>query len=250
MIKKILLLCSFFLTLSSANFDPQEHFKLYAIYTPSHEFFLNNWFLPTLQDDYELILEKHEQISRSGNFDQEGWRETMLFKVDIVIKGIKENWGKIFIHSDVDIQFFQPTKNIIRWLMQDKDMVIQKDSPNGNMCAGFFALRGNQKNLEIWTKIRKRLSNPEYLEKHPKTNDQVELNRIIRINKEIKIKWAYLPKEFFGGGTLTGKRWKKGLKLPIPKNIVMHHANWTVGVKNKIEQLQYVRDIFVQSITH
>jgi len=29
----------------------------------------------------------------------------------------------------------------------------------------------------------------------------------------------------------------------VPKDIVMHHANWTVGIKNKIAQLEYLRDI-------
>jgi hypothetical protein len=57
------------------------------------------------------------------------------------------------------------------------------------------------------------------------------------------MKWKYLPVEFFGGGTLTGTLWEPGLPLTVPENIFVHHANWTVGVSNKIAQLSYVRKI-------
>jgi hypothetical protein len=35
----------------------------------------------------------------------------------------------------------------------------------------------------------------------------------------------------------------EGLDLPVPEGIVMHHANYVVGVEQKIAQLEYVRDI-------
>ena len=38
-------------------------------------------------------------------------------------------------------------------------------------------------------------------------------------------------------------QWEPGCELNIPQDIVMHHANWTIGIENKIAQLQYVRDI-------
>jgi hypothetical protein len=58
---------------------------------------------------------------------------------------------------------------------------------------------------------------------------------------------SLLPPTFFGGGTFSGKTWKQGDKIPVPPNPIMHHANFTVGVENKVAQLKYVRDIVTKS---
>lgn len=55
------------------------------------------------------------------------------------------------------------------------------------------------------------------------------------------VSWDYFPKEIFGGGTLTGRGWKPGDDLKIPSEIIIHHANWTYGLEDKINQLQFVR---------
>ena len=94
-------------------------------------------------------------------------------------------------------------------------------------------------------------------------HDQERVNILIKRMKNIK--WGYLPREFFSagyGGELnlwkqllnlfycnvlrrySHLRWKPGLSLKIPKNIVMHHANFTTGVANKISQLEYVRSLY------
>jgi len=57
------------------------------------------------------------------------------------------------------------------------------------------------------------------------------------------IRWNYLPRQFFGGGTLAGKAWKPGMVLQVPQDIVLHHANWTIGIENKIAQLKYVKNV-------
>jgi hypothetical protein len=227
----------------------QQEMKLYIFYTPSHEKMCNEWFMPSLspEDDFEVIAEVYDQECDSGNFMQTGWLPTMIHKVDIVLRGIEENWGSVFIHADVDIQFFRPMKALILAAMQDKDMVLQKDHPKGVACAGFFACRGNERTRALWTRIKESLqSEIEKVKKQKKVvksnfNDQTLLNKFIRSSNPYNIVWDYLPKTFFGGGSLTGKRWKPGNTLPIPEEIVMHHANWTVGVENKIAQLDYVR---------
>jgi hypothetical protein len=52
--------------------------------------------------------------------------------------------------------------------------------------------------------------------------------------------WGYLPITFFSPGAISNKKWQSGQRIDIPKNIVLHHANWTEGIENKIAQLQYV----------
>jgi len=70
--------------------------------------------------------------------------------------------------------------------------------------------------------------------------DQQSLNALIRTTNKFNINWDYLPDQFFGAGLFTGKIWELDQELIIPKDIVLHHANYTVGVPNKIAQLKYV----------
>jgi len=221
----------------SATFA-QQKIKLYALCTPSHEILKDQFFLPSLQDNFELIIEHVDQTCSSAKFMDEGWTQTTLQKVNLIIRAIKENWNTIFIFSDVDIQFFAPMQEKIIKLMEGKDIVMQKNCPSGVLCTGFFACRGNAKTLQLWEDVKK------MMEINSLNSNQNSFNHCIkRHNKKnpYGVVWAYLPNSFYGGGTLTGCEWLPGMFLPIPPRIFMHHANWTKGVKNKIEQLNYVR---------
>ncbi|TET05940.1 hypothetical protein E3J79_04075 [Candidatus Dependentiae bacterium] len=223
-----------------------ERIKLYAFYTPSHEKLLNEWFLPSLRscDNYEIILERFEQECPSGTFMEHGWFDTMSHKVDLIIRAIKENWGDIFVHADVDIQFFGPTQQVIRELMHDKDMLFQLDTPYGMPCAGFFACRGNVKTLSVWQEIGNMLT-----DKNNKKNDQLLLWDLIKVRNPYSVKWSYLPSDkFIGGGTFTGNVWESGMPLTVPGGVLMHHANSTIGMENKIKQLQHAHTIVAERV--
>lgn len=234
--KKFLIIgmvCFFYIT-------AQEKIKLYALYTPSHEVLKDQFFLPSLQDDFELVFEFCEQMCPSAKFMTKGWTDTTIRKVDLIIRAIQENWGSLFIFSDVDIQFFCPIKDTLLKLIQDKDIIIQKNTPDGVLCTGFFVCRGNEKTLRLWQDVKK------VMEHNDLNSDQNSFNRCIKRRSKknpYNIVWGYLPDTFFGGGTLTGCTWNPGMSLPIPQGIMMHHANWTKGIKNKIAQLIYVRNV-------
>ena len=219
--------------------------KLYALYTPSHKILVDEFFLPSIKDNFEIVLVATKQTCPSAKFFNHGWRQTTIQKVDLIIRAIKENWGDIFIFSDVDIQFFRPIEQKILKQMGDSlNLVIQKNSPNGAFCSGFFACRANEKTLHLFEDVRSVM-------KKTNLSDQRSLNRCLRKRglNQYGIKWEYLPIQFFGGGVLTGKRWFPGVKLRIPGNIVMHHANWTIGIENKIAQLKYVLNFVQQKNT-
>lgn len=233
---KQLLLCVILLCFMQCTCE--NRIKLYALYTPSHAILKDNYFLPSIRDDFEIILEKAEQTCSSTQFMSAGWTETTIKKVDLIIRAIKENWGSLFIFSDVDIQFFAPIQDTLLLLMKDNDIIMQKNNPEGVLCTGFFMCRGNEKTLRLWTDVK------NFMEEHSEYSDQISFNKCIKRNSKknpYDISWSYLPDIFFGGGTLTGTFWKPGKTLPIPQGIVMHHANWTKGIKNKIAQLEYVR---------
>ena len=233
-----------FLILATCSTDSfsQQKIKLYALYTPSHEVLKDRFFLPSIQDDFDIILEFAEQTCQSAHFMDKGWTDTTMHKVDLIIRAIEENRGEIFIFSDVDIQFFGPIQDTILTLMEGKDIIMQRNNPEGVLCTGFFACRANEKTLRLWKDVKK------IMEKNKSNSDQISFNQCIKKGSKKNpygISWAYLPNNFFGAGTLTaytGYLWKPGMSLPIPDDILLHHANWTKGVKNKIAQLRYVKD--------
>jgi hypothetical protein len=236
-------LCLAIAFLSSSFLFSYEKMKIYALYTPSHEILKDQFFLPSIQDDFDIVLEFCEQTCPTAGFMSEGWTKTTARKVDLIIRAIEENWGEIFIFSDVDIQFFRPIQDTILTLMKDNDIIMQKNNIDGVLCTGFFACRGNEKTLKLWTDVR------ETMKKKSSNSDQNSFNHCIKRRSKknpYNVTWDYLPDTFFGGGTLTAHNgsyiWTPGKTLPVPHGIMMHHANWTKGVENKIAQLLYVQD--------
>jgi len=231
-IKTFLFLYSFFLT---GFLYPK--IKVYSFFTESHKELVYDWFLPSLPSSCELILEEFPQECVSGEYMSSGWVKTMIRKVDLIIRGIEENWGGIFVHADIDIQFFKGFEEDIQKLMENKDIIAQKGSAAGRLCAGFFACRGNKKTLALWKEIRR------IIEKlGDKTNDEIQFNNLIRGHNKYKVKWGLLPKVYFCPGYDKSEIWKPGQKLDVPHDIILHHANWTVGISNKIKQLEYVKE--------
>lgn len=219
----LLLVCSDFLECTQETIN-----KIYIFYTPSHKILRDNWFLPSLKDDYEVIEEFYPQEGL-GTYMSSGWMTMMHHKVDLIIRGIKENWGGIFIHSDVDVQFFKPTKELLVTAIKDNDIVIQKNTIKGKCCCGFFACRGNEKALKLWQEVK------QYMSDNPGKNDQDALNALLHDTNPFAIDWQYLSEKFISGGVLRDNGWK------IPENLVLHHANCIEGIKNKIAQLERIK---------
>lgn len=217
----------------------QECMRLYSFYTDSHAVFKDDWFLPSLKatnSDLEETVKYYGQECPSAEYLKSGWNQTMLRKVEMILEAIEENWNEIFIYADIDIQFFKPMKEIIEKEMEGYDMVVQKDRPDGLICAGFFACRANEKTKKLWQGIA------AHMKSYPADDDQNTLNMLI-YQPKFNINWKHFSADFLSGGTLTGKRWAPGEHIPVPHNIVLHHANWTIGINNKIAQLKYVRGI-------
>jgi glycosyltransferase involved in cell wall biosynthesis len=230
--------------------------KLYTCYTSSHRALFDKWFYPTLQDDYDLIAKKFNMTYSNGKYMSRGWHKAILHKIDLITHAIKDNWNDIFLFSDADIQFFKKTENAILSCMADHDLIAQKDADDavgmntvpgfsGHLCTGFFACRANERTLGLWKAVRQQcLSRKQH-------HDQYWLNHYLngfQPHKEDNIfgvKWDYLPPEFYSPGIHRGNRgeWFPGEELVVPGDIILHHANWTAEVRNKIIQLERVREI-------
>ena len=69
-------------------------------------------------------------------------------------------------------------------------------------------------------------------------NDQNALNMVIRRHP---IKFKMLSRKFFTFGHIGAGAWNNHL-FEFDRGINVAHANWTVGVQNKINLLNYMRN--------
>ena len=207
--------------------------KLISVYTPSHEILKDKWFLPSLRDDYELEIYPFD-IQGDGKYLTPDWTRGVSFKAERIIEAIKQNWGQVIVYSDIDIQFFRPTKSVLLDAIGGYDIVCQQNDSLGQLCTGFWIAEANARTLALWESVR------ECVKKEGR--DQLAFNRLIRKEGMAGLcRYASLPAKFFCPGIVERKLWKPGNTFPIPKNIILHHANWTEGIENKIAQLEYVK---------
>lgn len=226
--------------------------KLYTFYTNTHIKFLCDYFLPSLKDNFELIIDKKNQLSESGIYMENGWIDTMFFKVDTIIKGIIENIDRqsMFIHSDVDIQFFGLIEEEIIRSIGDLDMVFQKGARSINN--GFFVCRANRKTLMFWKDVKNFMKeNNVHDERASKIllglspNYHDDANTAFKMfGNKYGIKWNYLSVDKFVGGQYCIESFESQKFISPPLTTLMHHATSTVGLERKINQLEHVKNIF------
>lgn len=244
--------------------------RIYSLYTPPFAVFKEEWCLRTLPCD----LEPHIELIEEGNeltYGSESFNKLMLRKVDLILRAIEENPGELFVYSDIDVQFFRPFGETVTQLCKDQDLLVQRDSPQGHICAGFMIVRSNPRCLALFDAVHSSLSSD-----YGRHGDQSALNSILicagqgepdstmpwharvervfqrqgkslsamsQLPNAYQVKWNYLPEQFLNAGTIDGVRWQPGMKITLPADLVMHHANWTIGMEAKLEQLRLVSDM-------
>jgi hypothetical protein len=211
---------------------------LYCLHTASHAVLYEQWFRATLPDEFDLRPVRCDE-SEGGSYRDPAWSRAVLAKLDLIERAIEDNPGAPLVYSDVDVQFFAPVRDRLLAGLGDLDIVCQCDDHRGRLCTGFFAARGSDRLAGLWRKVRAHA--------HQEGRDQRAFNALVREDGQIRA--GALPAAFFGAGcglepgrddaALPGN-WTPGTPLTVPSDMVMHHANWTVGVDNKIAQLRYV----------
>jgi len=187
-----------------------------------------------LKKKYNLIVKKIPQVCQSGDFASNGFDLAMLEKIKFIIENININENNLLVFSDCDVQFF----NDLEFIMDDYDILFQKDYFENNYCAGFFVSKQNIKVLNFFEKVKNSLI--ESL--NGKIDDQFIINKLLNSNTNL-VKSGFLPNDKYWtvANSTNGKVWN-GEKIDTPNNLIMHHANFTIGVENKIKLLNLVKE--------
>jgi len=213
--------------------------KIYTLFTDSHKDLLYQYFLPSLYhyEDAEVIIKKIPQYCQSGEYGQDGWFETMIEKVKYHIQSCKENLGQKFIYSDCDVQFLNRFIDIAIEELSDYDIACQDDvhpyNDSTTYCAGFFICNANDKTLNLFETI---LDSMLVSSDRTSYNDQSALNDHLS-----RVKHKTLSHKFYTIAQTTSSLWQEDYAVKIPTDILVHHANWTHGVHNKLKLLNFIK---------
>lgn len=238
----IFILFQLFLTSAYAQ---QTHYKMYCMYTPDFKDLFNEFFLPSIKDDFEIVAAEFPQDCPSGNFRFEGWNKTMLNKLKLLQKAILENWDQIFFYSDIDIIFLKPILDKSLELLGNNDFVVQQGWPKNKLCAGFFVMKGNEKNLGLITKAFKLLNEKVCVD------DQEALQTVLNNLNNDEIAWELLPPKLYPNGRFVLKQSKelysKHSLIELNQSMILFHANCCIGLENKYHFLKQVQQKFQEN---
>jgi hypothetical protein len=208
--------------------------KLYTFYSPSHKEIYERYFLESfnrhLSEDFELIAQADQQITENGSFSDPNVSGVWADKITLLKEAIKANYGSWFVYADCDIQFFgNIMQDIEDRIEPGLDIICQEDC--GTICAGFMAINASLKMYNFMNTVELY---------HRQSNDQIVINQLRNM-----ITFKLLPRDryYTVGNYNRGMVWNDGDPIIGTENAVMHHANFTVGVTNKLAMLDQVKKI-------
>lgn len=225
--------------------------KAYTLFTDSHKKFLTDYFLPTFpfRKEIELTILHRPQHCKTASFESEGWKETMRDKSTCFYEKVQEcKNDEIFMFIDPDIQFFGDFYDEIVTYMRDLDIAWQNDVIGG-VNTGFFAVRNNKQTRGFFKTILGNLDSKDF------SQEQVLANYLLQNMAQfpsIAVKSAFLPNKYWTYGHVAasadprtggcrGSWTPESLDFNIPKDIIIHHANWVQGVENKLKLLDLIK---------
>lgn len=203
--------------------------KLHTCFSNSHRVFLDN-FVSTFpfEPDFDLEIKHLPQIC-SGLYLADNWASFIKEKVKYVLEIIYKDDDECFVFSDIDVQFFGNIKSDLMHQLGLYDIIFQNDF--NFCCAGFFACKKNSRTFRLFNNILANIVDRE----------ENALN--YELSKGL-VNYGQLDNKYWTFGCY--KKYWVGQDFGIPEDILVHHANWTVGLDNKMLLLETVRKKYME----
>jgi hypothetical protein len=227
--------------------------KLYGCYTPSHLPLVEQHFLPSAKAEFGNAVIDHRCTPRidqsvtdglrirelnqdctTGEFDTAGFQATCVRKVEFIIEALHLE-TEPFIFSDVDVRFYGPVVDDLLKCLGSADMAFQWDGPSGRECTGFMVLRPSGKLRRFWENVRDRMADHDMMDQDA-AHSELEFDRVAGTADISKV---ILPERYWTFGR-NNMHWMPGEGVNPPADLLVHHANWTTGVDNKLSLLEAV----------
>ena len=135
--------------------------KVYTFLTDSHRIFLDSYIRTfPFEDNFDLEIKFLPQECHTGKYHSDGWNKTMRRKVEYILYSLQNcDDNSLFVHSDVDVQFFGPIKTDLENLMEEKNHDILFQNDGHQMSMGFFVCKKNDKTIRLFKDVLQNLDN-------------------------------------------------------------------------------------------
>jgi hypothetical protein len=196
-------------------------------HSDSHKEMYEKHFLPSFNDH----LAKHCELSTrvlpyyAGSFGEDAFNEMGRESVAYTAGVIRQNIGRHMVVSGCDFRFYKDFMAEIEDALKGRDLVGLNDI-YGPVCGDFLAFVASEKIVALYEWI---VANDRQY-----GNEQWTLNAGI---KSLGLSVAMLPETFWTVGMQGG--WQ-GSAVSPPKDLRLHHANFTIGAANKLLLLDAV----------
>ena len=201
--------------------------------TESHRELADQFFHPTLERVADVVVRERrlDQIG-TGEFGSDSWQRGVTAKLLWVQQYLSTvDDGEMFVLSDVDIQFFTgfAVSELRRLLDEERnvDVLFQREYGSADQTevnTGFYIGRNTPWLREL---IKDAIASCERAEM---MNDQTAINEQLK-PEELNKKWGLLPHRYYA----------RSQGFPPGHDIVLHHANFSGTIPEKVAQLKRVR---------
>lgn len=180
-----------------------------------------------LGNDFNLVVDIRDQIVPEGKYFAKNWMEMMQQKIEVLIDAASKD--EYFVFADTDILFCD---NLIDDFNDFKksglDFSFQSNFNSADdICAGFFYCKSSDRAKKFLDKV--------LVETVKYDEDQRAMNK----NKS-SIQFNILPATYWSYGQVRKSIWDNNdFNFDWPKPLKIVHANYIIGVENKIKMLQH-----------
>ena len=203
--------------------------KIVSVYSKSFARLRDEWFLATLPKDMEpILLECPVDSIPNVGFRSPSYYKAIDFKLLSICDMIRNHPGEVICFSDIDVQFFGSFRLAIMEAIEGCDVVGMRESAEGGMNGGFYAIRCAPHVEALWEEAYAADKSETVL------YEQDALNALLA-EQGHKVRHVLLPDSFWASHR------HRMFDEPEPAEVLVNHAT---GMADKSEELQRMRDKF------
>jgi hypothetical protein len=213
--------------------------RLVTYYTDTHEEMARRYVMSRAWGFDERVCVRVDQSCPTGEFKSDGWNDCMLDKLRTLRNLPADNVPTLYV--DADVCLFPTLVEWCRWYVEhmEPEQVAFSDDVL-QWCAGIMLFRSSRRVHQFWDTLAD-------LSRAWNLPDQEALH-LLRMQTDaqkgsLPIRAQVLPRDVFCNWATIHDQppapWI-GEPFTIPKTCLAWHANWTVGIANKLRMLERV----------
>ncbi len=125
---------------------------VYTCYSPSHQEFFARFLQPSMPPGYELFTQQLDQKCPTGVFHSQDWGTSLADKARFILEAVRTERrlgeDRLFVFTDVDVIFVRDFASDLTARMADFDILNMDDFDHP--CTGFMGLRANARTEAAW----------------------------------------------------------------------------------------------------